>query len=179
MNSLQLAIAFTLKEEGGFTIDDGGPTMHGITQSVYDAYRTSRNLLLQSVELISMAEVTDIMKSEYWIPAHCDSMPARLGIAMFDWAYNHGVTGAIITLQECLGVTPDERFGADTLNAVKHTIEFEQPNASYGLVAKFLDARRDWYEEAATVHPEKYSKYLAGWLHRVDELQTYLVTVHG
>lgn len=164
--ALELAMIFTLKEEGKFTIDDGGPTMCGVTQHVYDAYRMRNHESTRSVALIAQDEVQDIMHAEYWVPAHCDAMPTRLAICQFDWAYNHGVSGAIITLQGCLGVVADGVFGPVTIAAIK--------SAGIDLVAKFLDARRTWYRNAAAENPAKYAQYLDGWLKRVDQLEMYL-----
>ena len=169
MTYLELAIAFTLKAEGKFVIDDGGPTMFGVTQHVYYAHRIANHELTRSVELIEPIEVHAIMFYEYWLPAHCDSMPEKLAIAMFDWSYNHGATGAIVTLQTCLGVANDGIWGPITATAI--------PRAATGLVARFLDARRAWYQAAAFENEEKYGKYLRGWLIRVTQLELYLESI--
>ena len=168
MTNLQLAMDFTLKAEGRFTVDNGGPTMWGVTQRVYDAYRLNHKLDPQSVALIVVEEVEEIMDKEYWQPAHCEELPAKLGIALFDWSFNHGVTGAIITLQKCLGIACDGIFGPNTANAIA--------TAPASLLSQFLDARREWYEEAAAAHPETFQKVRKGWLNRVDSLELYL---HG
>lgn len=168
MTSLQLAMAFTLKAEGLFTVDNGGPTMYGVTQSVYDKYRLTHKLDSQSVAHISMEEVEEIMTEGYWKPAHCMDMPEKLGIATFDWAYNHGVKGAIETLQKCLGVAYDGVFGPNT----KAALAAAPPN----ILLQFLDARRAWYEAEALHYPATFNKDLRGWLNRVDALEIYL---HG
>ena len=160
------AKAFTLKAEGGLTTDNGGLTMCGVTQSVYDNYCKLHSKPHSSVATISSDEVDDIMHAEYWNPAHCDSLPAKVAIAMFDWAYNHGPSGAIMTLQACVGVDADGVFGTHTLDAVR--------NAGDGLLGKFLDARRHWYQAAAEANPAKYSVSLHGWMNRVDALEKYL-----
>jgi len=169
MTNLELAVAFTLKAEGKFVIDDGGPTMYGVTQHVYDSYRTGKGLPTRTVADIEMPEVLDIMESRYWEPASCDKLSTGLSIAMFDWAYNHGAQGAIETLQGCLGLIQDGDFGPKTLAAVN--------NADDILLSEFLDARREWYNNAANEHPDKYAQYLHGWLNRVDNLEAYIKTV--
>ena len=167
MTPLELATAFTLKEEGAFTIDDGGPTMYGVTQAVYDAYRAKNGLPQQTVANIAMAEVNDIMETEYWVPAHCDALSAPIAIAMFDWAYNHSPTGAMETLQMCVGVEIDGQYGPKTAVAVVAMPEQE-------LLASFLNGRRSWYHHAVAVNPQKYGRYLDGWLKRVNDLAAYL-----
>lgn len=167
--SIQDAIRFTLGAEGGFVIDDGGPTMYGVTQDVYDDFRRQDGLLLQSVQLIEMDEVYVIMGNEYWVPAHCGDLGQKMGVAHFDWAYNHGIEGAIKTLQEALNVEADGIYGPHTKAAAQE--------AGDGVLGAYLEARRIWYRNAAQEHPEKYEKYLDGWLNRVDNLASYLVNL--
>ena len=165
MNPLSLAIQFTLGAEGKFTIDNGGPTMYGVTQSVYDAYRNAHGLYHTTVAAISMSEVLDIMQTRYWEPAHCDVMTPQLAIAHFDWSYNHGDEGALKTLQAVLGVGVDGIWGHDTQSAAQ--------DAGDAIVPRYLDARRAWYRDDAARDPA-VTKDLDGWLNRVDNLQAYL-----
>lgn len=164
--SLEDAVHFTLVAEGGFVCDDGGDTMYGVTQSVYDMYRGRQKKPLQSVRGIVMQEVLEIMRDLFWLPAHCDDLPRALAIAHFDWAYNHSPQGAIKTLQQVLGVAIDGAYGQKTSAAVV---------AQAGTVlGKYLDARRTWYHNAVAGNATKYSTYLQGWLNRVDNLEKYL-----
>lgn len=139
--------------------------MYGVKQSVYDAFRRSHGLTRQSVKNITMMEVEDIMESEYWLPAHCEDMPTLLGIAVFDWSYNHGVDGAVTMLQQCLGLPRDEwdgKVGPITMKAIDNA----DPVA---LLHDYLEARRAFYHADTS-----QAEYLAGWLNRVNELQVYL-----
>ena len=167
--SLQTALAFTLKEEGGFVDhpnDPGGATCQGVTQVVYDKYRLSVHEMNQSVEYISPGEVHDIYFGEYWMPSHCDELSEKLGIAHFDWSVNHGVSQALITLQGVLGVSQDGIFGPDTLTA----IDAMEENT---LISSYLNARRTWYRNRVVAYRSQ-ADFLTGWLNRVDNLQTYL-----
>ena len=164
--SLSQAIQFTLVSEGGYTVDDGGDTMYGVTQSTYDQYRNEHGLPKQWVKKITLDEVENIMQFEYWTPAGCGLLNTKLGIAHFDWAYNHGVHGAVMDLQSVLGITADGIIGPETTNAFK--------NANDSIVAPYLQRRVDTYKELATVNPAKYGEYLDGWLNRVDRLRAYL-----
>ena len=139
--------------------------MYGVTQAVYDDYRDSVGLPEQSVALISMDEVLNIMRSMYWTPASCDKMPTKLGIAHFDWSYNHGIHGAIISLQGVLGVAQDGIIGPETLHAVMGAEQIT-------LLQRYLDARRAWYRA-----DKAQAEDLDGWLNRVDMLQAYLAGV--
>ena len=162
--SLSQAMTFTLGAEGRYSRDAGG-TMYGVTQDVYDDYRESVGLPYQDVAAIRMSEVQAIMQRDYWLPGACDKMPARLGIAHFDWCYNHGVLHASMMLQRVLGVIVDGVIGPKTLQAI---FASEQDN----LLENYLNARREWYREDTT-KPEDHQ----GWLNRVDALEKYLRTI--
>ena len=164
--SIQDAIRFTLGAEGKFTVDDGGPTMYGVTQAVYDDFRRGESLALQSVKLIDMDEVYVIMGNQYWVTAHCGDLPDKLAVAHFDTAYNAGVERAIKILQEALNVTVDGAYGPHTKEAAS--------SAGDNVQDRYLDCRAAFYHALAQDNPEKYAKYLDGWLNRVDNLRNYL-----
>lgn len=175
MTPFELATAFTLKPsiEGGFVIDDGGPTMHGVRQAVYDSYRAAIGLPLQSVRLIADNEVADIMRQEYWQPAHCAQMPTPLAIAHFDAAYNMGVSQAVKILQRALPVQIDGMYGEETARVLSNCVALEQPGASYGIVSRYLDAREKVYFLIVAAKPEE-EQYLETWLRRVTDLRNYI-----
>jgi lysozyme family protein len=167
--SLQTALAFTLPAEGGFVdnpVDPGGATCQGVTQATYDRYRASINELNQSVRLIAPLEVQDIYREMYWVPACCDQLSNRLGVVHMDWSVNHGVSGAIVTLQGVVHVTQDGIFGPMTLQA----IEARDENT---VISNYLDARRAWYRAHVEAVPSQQI-FLNGWLKRVDNLQAYV-----
>ena len=164
--SLVSAIAFTAPAEGGFTIDQGGPTMYGITQTTYDAYRKQVGAHTQPVQVIGLDEVYDIRKDEFWTPAHCGDLTEKMGVAHFDWSFNHSPAGAIKTLQEVAGCVADGVYGTHTKAAFQA--------AGDALLQPYLDARRAWYRHAAETNPDKYASSLHGWLNRVDNLENYL-----
>lgn len=170
--SFAQALTFTLKEEGGYSDDakdHGGATNHGVTQDVYDVYRRSRALPQRAVFDIGDGELADLYQHLFWQPAHCDELKTPLGICHFDWAVNHGVTGALRTLQGALGVRADGVFGP----ATRATADAAEPDA---VVARYLGLRRAWYLAHANAEPDQ-ARFLAGWLARVDRLQAYLETL--
>lgn len=145
--SLEQALAFTLREEGGFVAnpaDDGGATCRGVTQRTYDSYRDTVNRPRQSVADIRDEEVLDIYRRMYWGPARCEGLPAGLGICHFDWAVNRGVAGAKTTLQEAKG---DWR--------------------------SYNQLRKVWYRARVQARPDQ-EVFLKGWLGRVDRLDAYV-----
>ncbi len=167
--SLELALAFTLNEEGGYVDepdDRGGATNHGVTQKTYDAYRKTLNLAPRNVRDISHQEVAGLYQQLFWRPARCDALAAPLGVCHFDWAVNHGVPGAIRTLQGSLSVPVDGVFGPATCAAAGTA----EPMPTVG---RYLELRRTWYLSYVKADP-KQAKFLPGWLARVERLRAYL-----
>ncbi len=160
------AYQFTVPYEGGYVVDDGGPTMHGVTQAVYDAYRTAHKWPTQWVKMISNFETHDIYLSQYWGPSSAQDLPTMSGIVHFDWSVDHGVEGAIKTMQEVLGVADDGIIGPITLAAMRAVNDTE-------FSGRYLDKRRLIYREIAANNPDD-EQYLDGWLNRCDELQNYI-----
>jgi lysozyme family protein len=172
VSSLADALAFTLHWEGGYTdnpADHGGATNEGITQATYDRYRTSCDEALQSVERIDDSEVFEIYSEMYWTPGHCGDLSNRLASCHFDWCVNHGVTGAIKTLQAALGVTADGVFGPESQAAAQNAAADETIEA-------YLTLRRTRYHQIANADPTQM-QFLAGWLSRVNDLESYLGTL--
>ncbi len=163
------ALALTLAYEGGFSEnpnDHGGATMKGVTQHVYDTYRTAHHLTTQSVKLIGDDELHAIYRVGYWEPAGCDQMAWPLCAAVFDWAVNSGVQRAVSELQLQVGVAADGQFGPNTLAAID-TVDAQS------LVEHYLKARRDFYHMLVARNSTQ-SVFLSGWLKRVDQLAAAL-----
>ena len=173
--SFQQGLAFTLPEEAGYVDnpdDDGGATDHGITQHVYDGYRAVKGLPIQSVALITDAEVQDIYDKIYWVPGHCAELPTALGVCHFDWCVNHGVHGAIETLQQVIGIPKEDVdgiFGPQTRAA----LEGKDPRA---LVVAYVQARAGWYRHRVVEKPSQ-AEFLDGWLDRDFKLQGYALSL--
>ena len=116
------ALAAVLKHEGGFSNhpkDPGGATMRGVTQAVYDDYRTNHSAVKQSVAKIEERELQAIYRQQYWDKVWGDLLPSGVDYAVFDFAVNSGVKRAAEYLQRVAGVTPDGQIGNVTLAAVK------------------------------------------------------------
>ena len=168
MSALNAALRFTLAREGGYVdipADSGGATDHGITQATYDDYRESLKLPPQDVQLITDADVDTIYTNMYWTPAKCPFLTDALAVCHFDWAVNHGVTGALETLQSVLGVAADGVFGSATAIAVAAAPE--------NIWQRYNEARRTWYRTRAIQKPNQ-AMFLKGWLSRVDALDAYV-----
>ncbi len=168
------ALAFTLSQEGGYSDDPrdhGGATNMGIVQRTLDAFNATHGLPKQSVRDIDRGTAAMIYRLNYWTPAHCGEMPDSLGTCVFDFAVNAGVHQSLATLQTCLGTAPDGRWGPKTAEKVS---ALDQDGVS-ALVASYLDARRDFYQDIVERNPGQHI-FLSGWESRVTKLQAAIAT---
>lgn len=149
-DTLQKALKFTLRWEGGYVNDprdNGGETNKGIIKTVYDAYRDSHKLPRRSVKLITDQEVYDIYSKQYWMASGADKIAdPKLAVSVFDMAVNTGVSRAI----KYLALAKDYK----TYNT----------------------NRNGYYDKIATTNP-KLKVFLKGWKNRVADLQKYIETL--
>lgn len=99
------SLALVLRYEGGKVddpLDPGGRTNQGVTQRVYDAYRSKKKLKPLSVYLMSELERDDIYKFQYWDAARCGELPLGVDFVVFDGAVNSGVNQSVKWLQRAL-----------------------------------------------------------------------------
>ena len=160
------SMPFVLRWEGGFVDDPddpGGRTNRGVTQAVYDAWRTKRQLPRCDVKLIDADEVHAIYEQGYWLPPRCDVLQRRLDLVQFDTAVNMGVRRAVQMLQRASGCIVDGAFGPQTERAVGAR-DAEQ------LIVAYCDAREDYYRRLAESRPQ-LGKFLKGWLNRLNALR--------
>lgn len=151
-----------LHHEGGFSNhpkDPGGATMKGCTQGVYDAYRKRHGLPLQSVKLISDAELLDIYRTQYWRPARGDDLPKGVDLVVFDFAVNSGPDRAIKHLQRALGLREDGTVG----NATLAKLLTADPDR---IVAAISASRLEFMQKLGT-----WGTFGNGWKSRVNDIR--------
>ena len=154
------AALFLMAREGGYTVDQGGPTNYGVTQQVYDGLRIARHMVTRSVREIEMSEVLDVV-SDYWRRAGCETFAdvrPRLALLHLDFAYNSGPQRAILKLQAVVGVTSDGIVGPVSVEAAR-TCDEEATCKQY------LQARAHFLL-ALTTQP-KHEASRKGWLARL------------
>ena len=88
--------ALTLGNEGGYTVDNGGPTRWGITQAIARKWG-----YVGSMKDLPEATAKEIAQAHYWTPFGCEYYPIAVAFQVFDTAYNGG--HPIQWLQEILG----------------------------------------------------------------------------
>lgn len=163
--SFQDSLTQTLKFEGRYTVDDGGPTNYGITQDTYNSYR------YKSVKEITPTEVAAIYQNQYWLEASCDKVDpisSKMSMCLFDLAANSGTVWARKLLQRAVLVTEDGVIGPLTLDAVTSLVKINE-NA---IVGKFLNVRETY--DRSLKNWDKYG--LSEWLPRINVLRKLLLT---
>lgn len=150
---------WALIHEGGYVNhpkDPGGATNKGVIQRTYDGYRDRIGKPRQSVRSITMAEVMDIYKSQYWDLINGDALPDGLDYAMYDFSINSGPSRAVKFLQEILGVKVDGVMGNGTLGAI------QRRNDISGLIQELCLKRWNWMKRLKT-----FATFGKGWTRRV------------
>ena len=158
------ALKQVLKYEGGYVDhpkDPGGPTNKGVTQAVYDNWRKSQNLSIQSVRAIADSEVAAIYKNLYWDRISGDLLPSGVDFAVFDFAVNSGVSRAAKTLQAVVGVTQDGVIGPATIQATKTYVAMTVTNKRLA----FMQSLSIW------------STFGKGWSARIADVKAQIIAL--
>ena len=147
--------------EGRFTVDDGGPTECGITQSSWDPYCRLRGLPPSSVENITPADEEEFYRFSYIDPLLLGDLQNGVDFVLFQWAINHDGSGdeggSVKTIQICAGVEPDAIMGPETVKAANQMDRIK-------LMECMLNRQLDWYKGAYAADP---SLPLEGWKNRI------------
>lgn len=160
------ALPFILHWEGGFVdhpADPGGRTNKGITQRVYDDWRSRQGQATRDVKLVEDSEVRAIYEAGYWLPPRCDLLERPLDLVQFDTAVNMGAGRAVRFLQTAVRCGVDGDFGKGTLDAVKAC----DPGAA---IATYCDTREAFYRRIVEKKPDQVV-FLKGWLNRLNALR--------
>ena len=156
------ALAAVLAHEGGYVNDPrdpGGATNRGVTQGTYDAWRADHQLPLQSVRLITPAEVMAVYKRRYWDAVRGDTMPSGLDYCLFDFAVNSGPKRAITYLQRVLGIADDGKLGPMTMEAANSV-------SAKDLIEGVCNLRLAFMKKQPT-----FDRFGRGWSRRVADVR--------
>lgn len=159
-SNYRASLPLVLAHEGGFVDhpkDPGGPTNKGITQKVYNSFRSNKGLAKQSVRLISQAEVDEIYREQYWNLVQGDRLPVGLDYAVFDYSVNSGVSKAVKDLQRCLNIRVDGIVGEETIRKAAGINDLE------GFIVGYCNKRLSFLKSLKT-----WATFGKGWKRRVD-----------
>lgn len=173
MAKIEGSIDYVLENEGGFTIDDGGPTMWGITIPDVAQYRKvpESSITIEDMKNLPKMEACEIYRELYWQKLSLDQVAAQnVATAIFDIGVNRGVsTSAKYAQRACktlgLSVAVDGVMGPNTIAAVNMAKPSQMVRTLEGLdMAGYL--------AIVAIDPEKYGRYLKGWEARAQRLLT-------
>lgn len=126
--------------------DPGGETKFGVSKRAYPNV---------DIRALTLEEAKMIYKRDFWDRCKCDDMPYVVAFEVFDMAVNQGVHGAIIALQDALGVSADGDIGPVTLATAQVIDPFK-------FAARFCGARLLFYTGLKT-----WDYFGKGWTRRV------------
>lgn len=171
------ALTSVLGFEGGYSNDPhdpGGATNFGITQNVYDGYRSSHSLPKQSVREISNSEVSAIYRQNYWIEGGCDQIDLVdpfLALVHFDDCVNTGIGQAARILQRCVGAYPDGSIGPKSVAQIKDRVSKNRQ----AVRVSYLAARMDFYLDLV-LSRSVLRVFLPSWMRRIQKLMELMAT---
>lgn len=173
-----VATNFTMSPsvEGGYTVDNGGPTNYGITQNTLDKYNKSNGYAPMDVSDITPDDAKHVAKDMYYDKVGLDNLPTKTAVAVFDYGYNSGPVQAVKDLQRTVGVEADGKIGHDTINAVN---TYVANNGEDGLLNDYISRRTQLMNNLVQQNPAKYGPSALGWAHRITNLQNYLGIGNG
>lgn len=181
MSDFNKCVDFILENEGGFTVDTGGATNFGITAKYLMAnrlwkYDLSKDGYIDQSEMkrFSKEDAISVYKMlfehNYYNKINSDDIAMRV----FDMCVNAGGKIANKMLQCCCndmkaydkdGRTYDVLFIDGIVG--KQTIYFiNKLTNPDDLISKYKEARAKYYTALSESNPDKYEKYLKGWLKR-------------
>ena len=156
-------LARVLKHEGGYVndpLDSGGRTNLGVTQRVWEEF-VGHPVTEADMRALTPEKVGKLYKQKYWNAAYCEVLPKGLDYVVFDFAVNAGTGRAVKTLQSTIGILADGVIGPRTMAAINDA-------NTKDLIAKFSDARTDFYQGIVARKPDQ-ARFINGWLRRVEE----------
>lgn len=111
MSIYERALDFVFQMEGGYSNDPkdpGGETNFGISKRRYPQ---------EDIAHMTRDRAAQLYRKDFWEYCHCDEIPDKLAIVLFDAAVNQGETGAVKMLQIALGMPVDGIMGPETITA--------------------------------------------------------------
>ena len=156
------AMVALLKHEGGFSnhpLDNGGMTMLGVTQRVWEEW-VGHPVDEKEMRSLTPAIVAPMYKKKYWDKVSGDELPSGVDMAVFDFAVNSGPGRAAKMLQRVLGAVEDGAIGPNTL-AKAVSVDSSKLIADYNAARlAFLQALPTW------------ATFGNGWGNRVAQVTT-------
>lgn len=166
IDKFKKAAGFTFRDdiEGGFTIDNGGPTNYGITQNTLNAYQKKHGLPELNVRDIDPEYSLKIAKEEYYDKPGFDAFPEGTAALAFDFGFNAGPSRSIKIVQDIVGAKADGVNGPKTKKAVA---DYVAKNGEKTLNQNIADRIKDYYLNITEGEDPK--KRRNGYMNRINK----------
>lgn len=170
MSNFSLALAFILKNEGGYSDvrqDKGGPTNFGITLAELARWR-GHPVSKFDVRDMLQPEADAIYEAWYWQKLSLDDVESQLvATMMFDQAINRGVGTVAKQVQEIVGVNPDGKIGPKSVQAINNCAEI-------ALAVRLIKSTQIAYAKIVASDPTQRI-FIVGWINRSHRLFDLLI----
>lgn len=150
--------------------DLGGKTKYGITEAEWDRYRPG-----VPVQNITIEDARAYYRTEWWVPLHCDEIPALLAYELFEFSVNAGRAAAVKSLQSAINfleigspLVVDGVFGRITQTAV--SVICRTRTGLLALVRALNGEQYIFYKDLTTRRPSM-ERFAKGWTRRLAELK--------
>lgn len=140
--------------------DGAGLTRFGLTQRDDAAYLPA-NFFTDMPAAAALEASKPVYRLKYWRGMAGDQISNDDSAAsLFSFAVNGGEISEIELAQRALGLTPDGNVGPATIAALNDA----------GAGAKIRAAQAVHYSAIARNNPDKYGRFLGGWLTRANRI---------
>lgn len=175
MAKIENSMNYLLANEGGFTIDDGGPTMWGIVISDVAEFRgvPASSITEDDMRKLGVAEATAIYKKQYWDAMSLDSInDQNVATCIFDTGVNRGISIGAKYAQK----TADAMGGSLNIDGKIGPLSIAGINACSraAFIRRYESLVWSGYQAIVESNPGKYSIYLKGWDSRAQKLLTLI-----
>lgn len=174
MAKFDLALQFTLKNEGGYVdnaLDRGHATNYGVTTQALSDY-LGRPATVDDVKNMSMAQVMGIYQPKYWGQVQGDKLTYQsMATALFDMAVLQGPRQAVKLAQRIAKVVDDGVMGAKTVAALNAMDPLAFVTALSLASARFF--------ASIVIRDNLQEVFLDGWLVRAYRMLTQFEGIGG
>lgn len=164
--SIDDALAYTLKNEGGFSnhpADKGGATNRGITLERYEEY-LGRKSTPEELKNIDYPTVKAIYNLYYWKVLNLDQiLDQSIATALFDIGVLCGPGTSIRFAQEILGLPATKKADAATIKTLNNTTDEK-------FIPAFADRVIKYFNDIVNNKPSQHV-FLKGWTRRGNRLR--------
>lgn len=175
MGNFESALAYTIKNEGGYSNDPhdkGGPTIWGIQLTEWNDW-IGYPISLTDFKALTPKDVEAIYLSQYWKPLQLDQvMSSPIATAIFDMGVNDGIHTSAKISQRALNAIGQELV-VDGWLGPKSLLALNEATPK-SFIPAFQILIHDHYNDIVTKDPTQVV-FLKTWMNRCKRLSTLIV----